>query len=153
VITVPFGNSRPSAARVTVPSGSTRESRGAGCLAAVPVEAEVADVGAAAGVHHHVVAGAGGDRREIGVKPGLAALRAQEAAIEHGDYEQGPVGQPAEAGRPLRDLQDGLDAALRGHREDALGVEVGEPQAAVVPARPFGEGQPVEERRQHGRRG
>ena len=72
VITVPFGNIRPSAAACTEPSGSTRASVAPACAAStsasvaadlgrVEVEAEVADVGAADGVDDHVVAVERGD--------------------------------------------------------------------------------------------
>ena len=52
------------------------------------IEAEVADVGAAVGVHHHVVAVAVRERGEIGVEVRAPCRRTAAAAIEHRDDQQ-----------------------------------------------------------------
>jgi hypothetical protein len=116
----------------------------------VAIVAEVADVGAALAVHHHVVAGPGRQRGEIGVQSWRPVLHPQQAAVEHGDDEQRAVRHPAEARGPLGDLQHGLGAAARIDRDDPLGVEVREPEAPVVPAGSLGERQPVEQGLEHG---
>src|SRR5439155_1203744 len=58
-----------------------REARRAGRLAAVAVEAEITDVGAAHRVHDHVVAGTGGQRGQIGDDAELAAVDAQPPPV------------------------------------------------------------------------
>ena len=66
----------------------------------VEVEAEVADVGAALGVDHHVVAVERGEPAQLGVGGERAVgLPPQEPAVGHGDHEQAPVGQPPQARR------------------------------------------------------
>ena len=77
-----------SAATLTAPSGSTQASLARGWSAitlwraargdlGVQVEAEIADIGAAPGVDHHVVAVEGGDVGEVGVD-GVARRRAAQ---------------------------------------------------------------------------
>ena len=69
VMTEPFGNASPSAATRAAPVGLDQDQRSVSLrlLARVHVEPEVADVGAAVRVDHHVVAQAGRERGEIGV--------------------------------------------------------------------------------------
>jgi hypothetical protein len=43
------------------------------------------------------------------------------------------------------DLGDGLDAAVQIDGEHSMRVEVGEPQPAVVPARPLGESEALDQ--------
>jgi hypothetical protein len=62
---------------------------------AVQVEAEVAHVGPALRVDHHVVAVVAGDTREIGHFGQPRRVEPQQAAILHGDHQQPPVGEPA----------------------------------------------------------
>ena len=69
--------------------------------ARVEVEPEVADVGAAAGVDHHVVAVERGDAAEVGVHDQSVVLEAQHPAIEHRHDQQRPSGsQPRPLGWP-----------------------------------------------------
>ena len=67
VITVPFGNSSPSATTSTVPSGCTRASAAGLHRRVAELEPEVAHVRGAVGGDDHVVAPAGRDRRQVGV--------------------------------------------------------------------------------------
>ena len=79
VITLPLGNQRSSATSVTVPSGSTRSNTRRGDVGpAHQVEAEVADVGTALGVHHHVVRVAG-DVARTGQRARRARRRPRDA--------------------------------------------------------------------------
>ena len=83
VMTVPLGNDRSSAAAVTVPSRSTMASVAGAVIgtespvlsARVQVEPEVADVGAALGVDHHVVAVERGEVAQLGVHHQSVAAR------------------------------------------------------------------------------
>ena len=116
-------------------------------LAAVHVEAEVADVRAAVRVDHHVVALAGRERREVGVLDELRRLRAAapggrastRRACGRRAASRGPTvaAAPRRSSRPCR----------RIHRDDAAVVLVAEEQPAVVPARPFGKREAVEQDR------
>jgi hypothetical protein len=100
------------------------------------VEAEVADVGAAPVVDDHVVEVLGDEPRQVGVldqRP--VVLAAQDAVVTHRDDEHPPVGEEAEAGGLPGDLRHHLVAAAGLDRDDPLGVEVRDPQPALVPAR------------------
>jgi len=116
-----------------------REHGGPERLAGLVVVAEVADVGSTRGVDDHVVAVEGGEAGEIGVHDETAALETEEPPVHHRDDQQAAVGEPAET-RGLRPhLDDQLDDAVGRHGDDALAVHVGDPEAAVVPARPLEE--------------
>ncbi len=154
-MTVPFGKEQLSVATVAAPSGSTRiRTVGVGFTSfllvapALQVEAEVADVGAAGAIHHHVVAVERRQLPQIGVQRQRAVrLEPQHAAIQHRDDQQAAVGKPAESGRLLRNLDDSFQPGVFGNREHGVLVEIREPQAAVVPARPFAEPQTVKKTR------
>ena len=111
----------------------------------VPVVAEIADVGPARGVHHHVIAQAGRESREIGMEMQRLAVEPQHAPVQHRDDEQLPLQGPAEAGGALRDLDDRLGVPGEIDGRDAMGVEVGEPELAVAPPRRLGKLQSVEQ--------
>ncbi len=73
---------------------------------AVVVEAEVAHVGAAQPVDEHVVDGPAGDVLEVGVHDqGAVRLPPVHTVPVHRDDQHPPVGQPAQAPGPARDLQ------------------------------------------------
>jgi hypothetical protein len=113
------------------------QARGLGRRAAFPVEAEVAHVGASLGVDHHVVAVAGGDRREVRVRVQRLSVEAQELAVAHRDHQHVSIGQEAEAGRLRGHLDDGLARTVVLERDHAVGVHVGEQQSSLMEARPF----------------
>ena len=70
----------------------------AGCIGVAELEPEVADVGGAVGGDDHVVAPAGGHRRQVGVgHDACRRLDAQHAPRLHRHHQQAPVGQPARA--------------------------------------------------------
>src|SRR6202034_1052400 len=100
----------------------------------VEVEAEVADVGVPGRAHHHVVGEPGRPGAEIAVELERVAPPTQHPVVEHRHHQEVPVGQPAES-RGLPGVLDLTPAVpLLVDREDAPGVEVGEPQASLVPA-------------------
>ena len=101
------------------------------------VEAEMADIGAAFRVDPHIVAMKARQRAQVGMGDECAVrLLPQHALVEHRDDEHPPVGQPAQAGGLARHLCDGVQRA-RGQVEamHAPGIEVGQPERAVMPAR------------------
>ena len=118
---------------------SEREHGGPERLAGLVVVAEVADVGPTRGVDDHVVAVEGGEAGEIGVHDETAALESEEPAVRHRDDQQAAVREPAETRGLRRHLDDRLDDTVGRHGDDALAVHVGDPEAAVAPARPLEE--------------
>jgi hypothetical protein len=93
----------------------------------------------------------GRDTGEVGMLPHRAVgLLTEHPARLHGDDEEAPVRQPAQATRPVVDLELDGSRALGVERRDRMLEEVGEPQAAVVPARAFTEVDTVDE---HGESG
>ena len=131
VITLPFGNHRSSATRVTLPSGSTR-SRCAAVerRAGHQVEAEVADVGAALRVDDHVVRVPG--RR---VAPRSACVTSVPSGSRRSSG--GRASTRSAAGRPAASRARTAAAAPRPRRAGPrrprartaprAGVEVGDP--------------------------
>src|SRR6202790_3496720 len=68
---------------------------------------------------------------------GAVGGAAEQSLVAHRRHQQGPVGQPAEAGRLALHGDELLLAAIRGHGEDGAAVEVRHPPAALPPARTF----------------
>jgi hypothetical protein len=105
------------------------------------VESEVADVRIAVSVDHHVVAVPGRDRRQVGVLDQRTVTRAaHQLALGHEHDEERPVGHPAEPRRTVGEVAV-LDppVTVGADRVDRPLMEVGVPQPSVVPARPLGE--------------
>src|SRR5215813_15180458 len=73
------------------------------------------------------------------------AVEPQDAPVEHRDDEELAFRGPSQPGRTLRDLDDGLIAAIETDGRHAVRVEIGEPELAVVPARRLAELQAVEQ--------
>ena len=120
--------------------------RGLERLTAEQVAAEVADVRGAVGGDDHVVGVAGRDGREVGMGDDASVvLAAQHGPVMHRHHEQAAVRQPAQAARPIVDLEfdPGLPVGADGHH--VLEHEVGEPQPVVVPARSLAETEPIED--------
>ena len=111
--------------------------------ATLVVPAEVADVGAAMPVDHHVVRVERRDAGEIGMDGDAAAVDAEQLPVGHRDDEHSPIGQPAEARRLRRHVEDPLDAAVEPDGEYPVVVHVGDEEPAVVPARTFEEDEAV----------
>ena len=155
VMTLPFGNSNPSAATDDVTAGRhPRERRGARRFADVEVEAEVPHVRGAVGRDHHVVAVAGGDRRQVGMDGDpTVVLHAQDPPRLHRHHEQTAVGQPAETARGLVELELHPTRPSVVDARHRVPEEVGEPEPTVVPARTFAEADAVEEDREAGHGG
>ena len=112
-----------------------RDRGGARRFALVEIETDVADIGAALRVHHHVVAVARvqcaqfGPRRECAVAPPV------EPALVHRDHEHVAVRQPADsrgAAGNLEGLEDVSGGCEAPHETLVL---VREPQGSGVPAR------------------
>jgi len=104
----------------------------------------VTDVRGPVGGDDHVVA----VRREVAdaaVELELAVLEPVDALVAHRDHEHATVGEPAQPRRLPGHRADALASAVAAHREHATLEEVGVPQAAVVPARPLAEVEPVDE--------
>src|SRR5438132_1297309 len=132
---MPFANAHPSATCRTEPSGVTK-TRMPGELAAWKVEAEVADVGVAPTVHHHVAPGVARQVAQVGMSHKRAiVLPAQEQPVAHGDDKQAPIRQEAQAHWSALDAGDDFALALQIDGNDLLSAEVGEPEAAIVPTR------------------
>ena len=148
VITLPLGKRRSSAATSAVPSGrDVYQHGGPGRLAGHQVEAEVAHVGVAVAVDHHVVGQAAAVLGDVGVDRDRAVGRPpQHLLVAHRHHEQRPVGQPAEARGLGLDGQHLLGGAAGGDGEHRVAVEVGHPPAAVVPAWALEERAPVGQR-------
>src|SRR6185437_16335165 len=70
-----------------------------------------------------------------------------QRAVQHGDDEQRAVRPPAEPGWPRMDMRHGLAASLLIYGDNAMRIKIGEPEPPLMPARPFGKGEPVQ---QHG---
>ena len=98
VTTVPFGKLRSSAAIHAATVGFDREEvRLAPRLAAVHVEAEVADVGAAAAVDDHVVAvRTGASVERSACTTSAPSSNRSTLPIDHRHDEHATVGQPSE---------------------------------------------------------
>jgi hypothetical protein len=113
------------------------------------VKAEVADVGTALGIDHHVVGVAARHGGQVGVgdEPAIGFL-AQYLSLAHGHHQQAPVGQPAHARRLSGHVGDLLHTALQVHAQDLVRVEVRQPQPVVVPAGTLQEGVPRDENRE-----
>ncbi len=127
-----------------------------GIVAAVVVEADVADVGPAGRVDQQLVAEPGVERGEVGhqLEATVGAggqVEGQQAVVVHGHHPQGAVGGPTETsrlGRQRRHLLDGAGAARirHGHPDDDAGVLVGQPDGTVVPAGALRVAEAVDER-------
>src|SRR6059036_1006789 len=74
-----------------------------------------------------------------------AAVDAEQLPVGHRDDEHSPIGQPAEARRLRRHVEDSLDAAVEADGEHAVVMHVGDEEPAVVPARSFEEDEAVGE--------
>src|SRR5207244_11837461 len=74
-----------------------------------------------------------------------AAVDAEQLPVGHRDDEHSPIGQPAEARRLRRHVEDPLDAAVEPDGEHAVVMHVGDEEPAVVPARTFEEDEAVGE--------
>mgnify|MGYP003349271073 CR=1 FL=1 len=101
--------------------------------AAVEVEPEVADVGAAGRIDDHVVAVERRERREVREGDERTVPDPQHAPVPHRDDEEVPVRVPAEARRPLGHLDDRAHRAVRIDREHPGVVHVAEDEATLVP--------------------
>jgi len=122
---------------------------GPGRLARRQVEAEVADVGAALCVHHHVVAMKRREAGEVGHLGQTRPVQAQQAPVDHRHDQQTTVGQPAQPRRLTRHFHHGFRHAIQSHAQHAVRVEVRKPERAVVPARRFGESDLLQEQGRH----
>src|SRR5205823_3094975 len=74
-----------------------------------------------------------------------AAVDAEQLPVGHRDDEHSPIGQPAEARRLRRHVEDPLDAAVEADGEHAVVMHVGDEEPAVVPARTFEEDEAIGE--------
>ena len=132
--------------RPGAPSLVDEHERGrSGFLAAHEVVPEVADVRAPATVDGHVVGSHDRPRSEIGDDFGGRA-HAQQLAPQHRDHEQITVLIPAQAGGDVVEFELDPNVAGQTDRAHLPVVEVGEPEATRVPARPFGKPELVEQR-------
>ncbi len=73
------------------------------------------------------------------------ALAAQHRPAVHGHHEQAPVRQPAQAARPIVDLEFDPGLPVGADRHHVLEHEVGEPQPVVVPAWSLSETEPIQD--------
>ena len=153
VITVPLGNNRSSAARVTAPSG--RRAPGTWCAAARPRGGRSRNCRRRRGPARPPPCRCTArwrPRRDRRCTSSLPPVQPQQPAVQHRDDRAArPSGvQPRPEGRcgtstMVSARPCGID------RDHALGIEVREPQPAVAPARALREGQPVEQGREHRR--
>ena len=115
--------------------------------AAVEIEPEVADVGPAVGIDHHVVTV---PRRQLGQIGNLGESPVREAeqlSIVHRDDEQTAFRIPTESRRSVLDRDDLGQHTGRSQREDPSRMLVREEQLAVVPARSFRKPKPFNQYR------
>ena len=117
------------------------------------VEAELARVGDARGRHDHVVQMPAAVLADVGVQRHVPLGRPpQHPVVLHRHHEQRAVRQPAHARRLALDLHHLLFAPVGGDRDHPVAVEVRQPPAPVVPARPLEERSTLQQRRQLRRR-
>jgi hypothetical protein len=150
VITVPLGNMQfigdDAGAPIGVDSESVRPLSGR--RAGVQVEPEIADVGASAGVHHHVVAVKAGEGRQVGVLVERPSRKRSRRRSVMETTSRSPPWSAASRDRraspaPRRRCSR---CRLRGHAQHLMVVHVGQPQGALMPAWPLAEAQVVDER-------
>ena len=119
---------------------------GARLLAGMAIEAEIADIGAALRVDHHVVAEPCREGAEFRLDRELAVGKAHQPSVGHAHDQHRAVGPPAQPGRPARHLDDRLGLAGFVDGADLVDVEVREIEPVVPPARALAEGKAVEQR-------
>ena len=109
-------------------------------LRLLDVEAEVADVGVALPVDHHVVRRGRCDRRQVGVQAHLAvAVDSPDLAGSHRHHQEITGRQPAETTRLVVQLDLHPLLTARSEREHVMLEEVRHPQSALVPPGPLTE--------------